>query len=475
MRLRTMLCLATVGLASACGSGSSTPDAATGTIPADCLRPVSTSALSTSQVLLHETHRVGDNVAFTVPAGTSSITIVHQAKVANLDVVYKNQVIDNSAVPGVILKPDGSRAYDDNDPAFGPSSSIDGGTDPSGLYGFYGGGSPSTAAFTIPNTAYALDAGVPSGTWHFQVNDYAYECATGTTCNDGGTTGNTYDVMVLAKGAPPATPTLDLAFYIIADVTDPNTGQKFTAASAPSDPSAQRMISTITGIYGAAGITIGSTTFYDVSPAAVARFGTHINADSTGPCDELDQMFTLSADHPGNVLNLFLVQSIGSKNQGGGSVVGIDGTIPGPSSLSGTVHSGAAVSLADLFHGSVNCIGSPDLTCGADLTAFIAAHEAGHFLGLFHTTESDGRDFDPITDTAKCPCLPCASSTDQPNCSTGGTAGHPLFVVATQCSGGRAACAGGNNLMFWQLEAPISQGAISPQQAAVMALSPVVH
>ena len=476
MRLRTILCLAALGLASACSNGSSTPpDGSTGIIPANCARPVSTSALPGLQVQALGTHATGDNVAFTVPAGTASFTIMQQAKTANLNVTYKGQVIDNSAVPGVILQPDGGRAYDDNDSAFSVSSSPDGGTDPSGLYGYYGCCSPSTAAFTIPNTSFSLGAGVQPGAWHFTVNDYAYECVTGTSCNDGGTAGNSYDVIVVTKPAPPAKPTLDLAFYIVADVTNPLTGQKLTAASSATDPSVQRMVSTITTLYGNAGITISTPVFYDVTAAAVARFGTHVNADTTGPCDELDQMFTLSADHPGNVLNLFLVQSITSKSNGGGSVVGIDGTIPGPSSLSGTVHSGAAVSLADLFANTGSCVGGPDVTCGADLTAFIAAHEAGHFLGLFHTTEADGRDFDPITDTPKCPCLNCAASADLPICATGPTSAHPIFLKASQCSAATAACAGGGNLMFWQLEAPVSAGVISPQQAAVMALSPVVH
>src|SRR5207244_3113034 len=129
------------------------------------------------------------------------------------------------------------------------------------------------------------------------------------------------------------------------------------------------------------------------------------------------------------------------------TVVGIDGTIPGPSSFSGTVHSGAAVSLADLFSPPI-C--DPNINigaCGADQVAFIAAHEAGHFLGLFHTTEADGRYFDPLTDSAKCPCTQCASSTDLPNCSTGGTADHPVFLRATQCVNAGAGCGGGSNLM----------------------------
>jgi hypothetical protein len=206
----------------------------------------------------------------------------------------------------------------------------------------------------------------------------------------------------------------------------------------------------------------------------VTRFGTNVNADLTGPCEELDQMLLLSSAHPGNTVSLFLVQSITSQSNAGGSVVGIDGTIPGPASFSGTVHSGAAASLVDLFSGT--CGGGMDLlNCGADEVAYIAAHEAGHFLGLFHTTEPDGRSFDPLTDTPKCPCIPCASSQDLPKCT--GTAS--LFVLANQCSGAlaRPACAsaGGDNLMFWQLDRGVSQGTLKPQQAAVMALSPAVH
>ena len=475
MRLRTiLLCPSALVLAAACSSNP--PAVAPPDVPPDCSRPVTASALTGTQVLIHESHKAGDMVAFTVPPGTGSVTIVHQAQTANLKVVFKNTVVDNSAVPGVILKPDGGKAYDDNDPAFGSPSSPDGGTDPSGIYGFFGGDAPSTGAFTIPNTAASLDAGVPSGTWHFQVNDYAYECATQSGCSDGGALGNTYDVTVLAKPKPAtgAAVTLDVAFYIVAAVSNPKTGQVFNAANARADPSVTRMVSTFKSIYANAGITIGNVVFYDVPAAAVTRFGTSINADTTGPCDQLDQMFLLSAANPGNILNLFLVQSITSKSTNGGSVVGIDGTIPGPATYSGTVHSGAAVSLADLFRGTANCLAGPDLSCGADEVAFIGAHESGHFLGLFHTTEQDGRDFDPLTDTAKCPCLSCAKSTDLPNCSTGGTSSSPIVVVADQCTGVSAACAGADNLMFWQL-ASVSQGKLTPQQAAVMSLSPAVH
>jgi hypothetical protein len=154
-------------------------------------------------------------------------------------------------------------------------------------------------------------------------------------------------------------------------------------------------------------------------------------------------------------------------------VVGIDGTIPGPSSFAGTVHSGAAVSLADLFHNPASCVGSIDLSCGADEVAYIAAHETGHFLGMFHTTESEGRAFDPITDTAKCPCLRCALNSQRSSCTSSDTSN--IFLTADLCITPAAGCGGGDNLMFWQLENGASQGNLTAQQGAVMRLNPAVH
>src|SRR5438552_4464387 len=143
--------------------------------PASCNRPIVTSALLAAQVQALGIHKVGTELTFTVPPDAGSVTIVQQAKVAGLNIVYKNQVLDNSAVPLTVTLPDGRIAYDDNVDAGSPSP--DGGEDPSGHYAFYGAGTPNTGAFTIPNTAASLDAGVPAGNWKFVVNDYAYECA----------------------------------------------------------------------------------------------------------------------------------------------------------------------------------------------------------------------------------------------------------------------------------------------------------
>ena len=41
-------------------------------------------------------------------------------------------------------------------------------------------------------------------------------------------------------------------------------------------------------------------------------------------------------------------------------------------------------------------------TDGTLFTAVLLAHEAGHYLGLFHTTEQSVDQWDPIEDTEEC-------------------------------------------------------------------------
>ena len=199
----------------------------------------------------------------------------------------------------------------------------------------------------------------------------------------------------------------------------------------------------------------------------------NISEDVTGPCSELSQMFTLSSSNPGNTMNLFLVQSLRSASSGGNTVVGIDGTIPGPSSMNGTVSSGAVVSAVDLFAGSLTSCGTnPNMAgCGPDRVAYIGAHETGHFLGLFHTTEEDGSNFDSLADTMKCACTTCASPTQRPNC--GSTSVSSPSISADRCVSG--SCGGGDNLMFWLLQAGVSLGTLTDEQGQVMRLNPLLQ
>ena len=143
-------------------------------------------------------------------------------------------------------------------------------------------------------------------------------------------------------------------------------------------------------------------------------------------------------------------------------MVGIDGTIPGPSTLGGTIHSGAAVNAADLTVG--NCAGAVALaSCGADRTAYIAAHEAGHWLGLYHVSEATGELFDSLADTATCACKSCVGTARAAKC--GSSTSDVTLVGASDCNS--SPCGGADNLMFWLLDRAISKGKLSTQQGQV--------
>jgi len=157
--------------------------------------------VAAAQVQKFGTHRVGDEVTFTVPANTgASPSSSRRRSPASPSSIRETSWTTPRCAHASTL-PDGGLAYDDLDggPAVNPFArrrhrSV-------GEYAFYGGGTPSTVAFTVPNTSTSLTGGIPEGTWKFKVNDYAYECTRVLGCTDGGTPDNTYEVSVLTRPA----------------------------------------------------------------------------------------------------------------------------------------------------------------------------------------------------------------------------------------------------------------------------------
>jgi hypothetical protein len=141
--------------------------------------------------------------------------------------------------------------------------------------------------------------------------------------------------------------------------------------------------------------------------------------------DELDDLFETSDSATEVRLNLFFVIEVF-----GDGVVGASATISAPK-RNGTQMSGVAVDYDGVpFFRNARTIGA------------IAAHETGHFLGLYHTVSSNG-DFDIIDDTANCP----VSGTD-----------------------GICSVTGGNLLMHWEYRGGTL---ITPGQGLVLRAHPV--
>ncbi len=179
--------------------------------------------------------------------------------------------------------------------------------------------------------------------------------------------------------------------------------------------------------------------------------------DLNGQADELDRLFALhkqdmiglglSSNLPENALTFYIIPTIepGLFEPSFGTTLGVSGGIPGPGFTPGTRHSGVAVST----------LGAPallpdELAKGLGRTM---AHEAAHFLGLFHTTESDGLH-DPISDTLDCPVGNNANGNDRlefPECSS----------------------FDGDNLMFWDGRSSGIQ--LTDGQRLVLHRNPLIH
>jgi len=427
------------------------------TDPGVCVEQVASSSLPSARVIHLGQLPVNTRVAFDVPDKTGSFTIVLQKVTASTgDVTFAGtQAFRNTPVPLKITAPDGSAFYDDTSVPldFTKANAV------------HFPGQSGTGAFTVPNTSHTLSAwqrGVPTGHWTFVVGDYAAECADlgPSGCTSGADTSGVYDVTVLLRPGPlPTTGTIDVSFYLASTT--------YQASTAGTDPGLARMVATFNSIFANAGICLNKVTFVDVPAWARTKYAAGVDVSRTGPCDDLSQLFTLS--QPDSDIHIFLVDDILQNGGGGLLTVGIDGAIPGPSSIGGTIVSGAVVNDANVEHGvgTSACGATPDFSaCGPDRTALVVAHETGHWLGLYHTTERNGGVFDPVSDTGTCPCAQCAPQQNLAACST------PLALVTqTDCSKG-ASCSGANNLMFWEVG---SEATLSPQQAQIMRGNPAVR
>ena len=240
------------------------------------------------------------------------------------------------------------------------------------------------------------------------------------------------------------------------------------AGNAMANPSFGVLLGEFSRILAQAGIQAQVAGTYDCPASDQTRLAVIDDLDSNqnGLPDELEDLFSQSGVVTTRGLSIFFVQQI-DDNDGDATTftAGIAGGIPGPGPIAGTVQSGVAVSIAS------NRIGflSNEALVRRGRTM---AHEVGHYLGLFHTTEQCGSDattcggfpvpiaalnVDPIPDTPECPT---SFDTDRNG-----------QVTADECL-----AADGLNLMFWtQPSPPQVRDRITAGQGFVLQRNPLVQ
>jgi hypothetical protein len=102
---------------------------------------------------------------------------------------------------------------------------------------------------------------------------------------------------------------------------------------------------------------------------------------------QLPELFKLSAGAGNVAVNVFFVADIEPGTSG--DLGGIAGGTPIPFGMHGTPGSGIAIATDNLLNDPTKI--------GRNL-----AHELGHALGLFHTSEINGQVYDPLPDTPTC-------------------------------------------------------------------------
>ena len=198
-------------------------------------------------------------------------------------------------------------------------------------------------------------------------------------------------------------------------------------------------LSVMSSIYSANGIILSVNSTITISDSQFAA----VSGTFTDPTTS-----ALVTQGSTAAVNLFFIEDYSGSWSG---ILGNAAGIPG------------SMGIANAWNGVLNSLSAhaSGTTLDAQLLGETAAHEMGHQLGLFHTTEQSGTEFDIITDTAECP----KSSWD--NDSNG-------QMTAEECEG-----YGAENVMFWTAWSSTSRSAgkkqetLSSYQQQVLKYSPL--
>lgn len=226
-------------------------------------------------------------------------------------------------------------------------------------------------SFSLPSDDSAITQVAP-GNYRFHV--LAFDPATDAFVD------SDPQVLVKIRTAPSGVPAGEIDVnVIVVEGVGINASQACTAGNPVLDGLAYAAADDPAALYYSIGMVIGEVTCYDLTGSS--QF-TDVNQD------ELSALFETSAGIGDQRINLFIVDSFSDQL---GFAAGVAGSVPIPMQVNGTPRSGVAIK----YDPSASVMGET------------IAHEMGHSLGLYHTSEFNAATYgyDPISDTPTCPTL----------------------------------------------------------------------
>lgn len=240
-------------------------------------------------------------------------------------------------------------------------------------------GEPARQAFALGAMSFAVPSddsattAAAAGDWRFHVFALDFDSLAFVDSDP--------RVLVKIRTAPSGVPVgeIDVNLFVVEGV-GPGGTLDATLACTPGNP-------VYDGLAYASGLYAQNLSLSIAQLACINLTGSGTFADIESQT-ELGDLLELSGQVAEERLNLFIVDSFSGELS---NAAGIAGSVPIPMQLNGTRRSGVAI----------------QYSASASVMGETIAHEMGHSLGLYHTSEFNAatNGFDPISDSPECPGL----------------------------------------------------------------------